>query len=108
MTKPQAKATGQHDNRNDRQKNKALKNSEPYLYNFYNCEPTGGEGGIRTHGTGNRTPDFESGTFDHSATSPVNFGRFTAWCSKDSDYIRTIFIVECFFEKTLKKELFVL
>jgi hypothetical protein len=30
----------------------------------------GGEGGIRTHGTLARTPDFESGTFDHSATSP--------------------------------------
>jgi hypothetical protein len=30
----------------------------------------GGEGGIRTHGTVARTPDFESGTFDHSATSP--------------------------------------
>ena len=30
----------------------------------------GGEGGIRTHGTVTRTPDFESGTFDHSATSP--------------------------------------
>ena len=33
----------------------------------------GGEGGIRTHGALARTPDFESGTFDHSATSP--FGR---------------------------------
>ena len=32
----------------------------------------GGEGGIRTHGTFARTPDFESGTFDHSATSPVS------------------------------------
>ena len=31
----------------------------------------GGEGGIRTLGTGNRTPDFESGTLDHSATSPI-------------------------------------
>ncbi len=31
---------------------------------------SGGEGGIRTHGTLTRTPDFESGTFDHSATSP--------------------------------------
>src|SRR6478672_3862455 len=31
---------------------------------------SGGEGGIRTHGTLARTPDFESGTFDHSATSP--------------------------------------
>ena len=30
----------------------------------------GGEGGIRTLGTFNSTPDFESGTFDHSATSP--------------------------------------
>jgi hypothetical protein len=31
---------------------------------------TGGEGGIRTHGTLARTPDFESGTFGHSVTSP--------------------------------------
>ena len=31
----------------------------------------GGEGGIRTHGSVATTPDFESGTFDHSATSPV-------------------------------------
>ena len=34
----------------------------------------GGEGGIRTHGTVARTPDFESGTFDHSATSPGSLG----------------------------------
>ena len=27
---------------------------------------TGGEGGIRTPGSFDRTPDFESGTFDHS------------------------------------------
>ena len=32
---------------------------------------SGGEGGIRTHGTRKRTPDFESGPFDHSGTSPV-------------------------------------
>ena len=31
----------------------------------------GGEGGIRTHGRLAPTPDFESGTFDHSATSPA-------------------------------------
>src|SRR5690606_27202628 len=31
--------------------------------------PFGGEGGIRTHGTLARTPDFESGPFDHSGTS---------------------------------------
>src|SRR5690606_21228132 len=31
----------------------------------------GGEGGIRTHGRLAPTPDFESGTFDHSATSPL-------------------------------------
>ena len=34
----------------------------------------GGEGGIRTHGTLAGTPDFESGTIDHSATSPVRKG----------------------------------
>ncbi len=32
---------------------------------------TGGEGGIRTLGDVATTPDFESGTFDHSATSPA-------------------------------------
>ena len=31
----------------------------------------GGEGGIRTLGRLTPTPDFESGTFDHSATSPA-------------------------------------
>ena len=30
----------------------------------------GGEGGIRTLGALARTPDFESGTFNRSATSP--------------------------------------
>ncbi len=30
----------------------------------------GGEGGIRTLGTFYRTPDFQSGPFDHSGTSP--------------------------------------
>ncbi len=33
----------------------------------------GGEGGIRTHGTANRTLDFESSSFDHSDTSPTRF-----------------------------------
>ena len=32
----------------------------------------GGEGGIRTLGTANRTTDFESVSFDHSDTSPLN------------------------------------
>jgi hypothetical protein len=36
-------------------------------------QDTGGEGGIRTHGRLAPTPDFESGTFDHSATSPTQF-----------------------------------
>ena len=35
------------------------------------CLLTGREGGIRTHGGVATTPDFESGTFDHSATSPL-------------------------------------
>jgi hypothetical protein len=34
----------------------------------------GGEGGIRTHGTVTRTPLFESGTFNHSDTSPRRMG----------------------------------
>jgi hypothetical protein len=33
----------------------------------------GGEGGIQTLGRLTPTPDFESGTFDHSATSPVQW-----------------------------------
>ena len=33
----------------------------------------GGEGGIRTLGRFDPTPDFESGTFDHSATSPKRY-----------------------------------
>ena len=33
-------------------------------------ENTGGEGGIRTHGTLARTPVFKTGAFNHSATSP--------------------------------------
>src|SRR5262245_23923703 len=32
---------------------------------------TGGEGGIRTHGTVTRTPDFESGPVNHLGTSPL-------------------------------------
>jgi hypothetical protein len=35
----------------------------------------GGEGGIRTLGNVAATPDFESGTFDHSATSPERSGK---------------------------------
>ena len=38
-----------------------------------NCH--GGEGEIRTHGNLAATPDFESGAFDHSATSPWSFIR---------------------------------
>ena len=33
--------------------------------------PIGGEGGIRTLGRFDPTPDFESGTFGHSDTSPT-------------------------------------
>ncbi len=40
----------------------------------------GGEGGIRTHGGFAPTPDFESGTFDHSATSPA---RAIVWINRD-------------------------
>ena len=33
----------------------------------------GGEGGIRTHGAGEGTTDFESVPIDHSGTSPIYF-----------------------------------
>ena len=36
----------------------------------------GGEGGIRTPGTRERTIDFESTALDHSATSPKQMGTF--------------------------------
>ena len=41
-------------------------------------ELLGGEGGIRTHGRLASTPDFESGTFDHSATSPTHIELYLA------------------------------
>ena len=41
-----------------------------FLVNRQKTYAGGGEGGIRTLGTFDSTPDFESGTFDHSATSP--------------------------------------
>ena len=39
-----------------------------------NVPPVGGEGGIRTHDSLAAIPDFESGAFDHSATSPTSSG----------------------------------
>ena len=47
---------------------KKNKKNRKKLRGFY--FESGGEGGIRTHGGLAPTPDFESGTFDHSATSP--------------------------------------
>ena len=35
---------------------------------------SGGGGGIRTHGTEDRTLDFESSPFDHSGTPPIGVG----------------------------------
>lgn len=37
------------------------------------------EGGIRTHGRFEPTPDYESGTFDHSATSPSKRHSTSLW-----------------------------
>ena len=48
-------------------------NEKPLILLFKNqglASDHGGEGGIRTPGTLTRTPDFESGTFNRSATSP--------------------------------------
>ena len=44
---------------------------------------SGGEGGIRTLGTFDSTPDFESGTFDHSATSPNRKAIISLLASRD-------------------------
>jgi hypothetical protein len=40
------------------------------LWSLRNSFSESGRGGIRTHGPIARSPDFESGTFDHSATLP--------------------------------------
>ena len=40
------------------------------LYAEVSAANIGGESGIRTRGTLAGTPDFESGTFGHSVTSP--------------------------------------
>src|SRR5690606_2379479 len=43
------------------------------------CIISGGQGEIRTHGTPKRTLDFESSAFDHSATCPICYSRFTRY-----------------------------
>src|SRR6187401_2873082 len=46
----------------------------PHSPGFRACGPkTGGEGGIRTHGSLSTTTAFEAGRFNHSRTSPRNF-----------------------------------
>jgi hypothetical protein len=42
----------------------------------------GGEGGIRTRGTEDRTTAFEAAAFNHSATSPLNGNAF--WSARRS------------------------
>ena len=39
---------------------------------------SGGEGGIRTHGTRKGTPVFETGPIDHSGTSPRSLSNTTS------------------------------
>src|SRR5207245_2421799 len=43
----------------------------PHLLILLVVGEIGGRGGIRTHGAVTRTPDFESGAFNHSATLPL-------------------------------------
>jgi hypothetical protein len=52
---------------------------------FCHISKVGGRGGIRTPGTVTRTPDFESGAFNHSATLPttciaVTYDDYTLTC----------------------------
>ena len=51
---------------------KTLHAFQACLFGHSSTSPCGGEGGIRTHGPGERTPLFENGAFVHSATSPQN------------------------------------
>ena len=53
---------------------------------------TGGRGGIRTHERVTPSPDFESGTFNHSATLPrkieagLGYGHFPSWASYNNAF----------------------
>jgi hypothetical protein len=40
------------------------------MLTVFSLKPTGGEGGIRTHGTRKGTTVFETAPIDHSGTSP--------------------------------------
>ena len=46
---------------------------------FGRTDVNGGEGGIRTPGTVARTPHFECGAIDHSATSPAGLFGLVGW-----------------------------
>jgi hypothetical protein len=50
--------------------NKTATQSAELLLSLSNSFSESGRGGIRTHGSRKATPDFESGTFNHSATLP--------------------------------------
>ena len=49
----------------------------------------GGEGGIRTHGTREGTPVFETGLFDHSSTSPQFYLFFAQSLKKCPQHLTT-------------------
>ena len=59
----------------------------------HGCLYGGGEGGIRTHGRLAPTPDFESGTFDHSATSPLEGRHYRGYSVDVNALCRTFYAV---------------
>src|SRR6267378_8312541 len=56
--------------RGDQKVTKTATQPAELLWSLRNSFSESGRGGIRTHGPIARSPDFESGTFDHSATLP--------------------------------------
>jgi hypothetical protein len=56
--------------RGDQKVIKTATHHDELLLSLRNSFSESGRGGIRTHGALTGTPDFESGTFDHSATLP--------------------------------------
>ena len=67
----------------------SCKRSAMFLTHTPVCLFFGGEGGIRTHGTREGTPVFETGLFDHSSTSPIFYLFFAQSLKKRPQHLAT-------------------
>ena len=68
----------------------ALQRGDIITTNLASSKLFGGEGGIRTHGRLAPTPDFESGTFDHSATSPLEGRHYSGFFREVNSFLRGV------------------